>query len=102
MDELEFKLFPIAIIQDRYGGCYSKGKWVAISNYGDEDSEFDEYEMKLEYLLDSGMGDDVESRKFWDTYRDAKYLAVGSSPHEAMENLRKKNIDHIHSQKETN
>lgn len=84
--------YPIVIIQDRYGGAYSKGKWIAIA---DADDHVDECGA-------SGPWDssDVPCFTFWTSVREAwesspqlglfDWIAVGQTPDEALANLLKK------------
>lgn len=74
-------LYPIQILQDRYGGTYSGGKWVAVSNAN----------WNLEEVDNSINGDDVMARNYGDTIKDKKYVAVGDTPDEALKNLELKN-----------
>lgn len=69
--------WPIAIIQDRYMGTYSGGKWLAFTgawNHMDE-------------ISNGAHGDDVSACAF--DY-DQSWLAIGDTPDEALDNLRKK------------
>ena len=74
-------LWPIAIIEDRYMGTYSGGKWIAIANWR-EDS-------RLELIEDEGNGGDCEARDFW--YEPPSWAAVGDTPDAALAKLKSTN-----------
>lgn len=58
----EISHWPVAIIQDRYQGCYSSGEWLAISNA----DELIDGETRVAWALSRGpSGGDVEAREFW-------------------------------------
>lgn len=58
------------IVQDRYGGGYSRGAYTAWP--GDVPEEID--------------NDDVTASNFWDEHRDA-VIGLGSTPQEALDDL---------------
>jgi hypothetical protein len=83
-------LFPIVILQDRYGGSYSKGAWLAIACA-------DEPELttpagilnRAEFCLSAGPFDgDIEAREFWD--KPPPWIAVGNTPDGALANLKRR------------
>lgn len=69
--------WPIAIIEDRYAGTYSDGKWIA----------FIEAYKNWETICEGPHNDDVTARVF--DYSQ-NWLAVGNTPHEALCKLRDK------------
>ncbi len=90
------ELYPIAIIEDRYNGVYSKGKWVAIASSRFQMVAFVENCTNFEYLDNYGFGDDCEADKFWDTHKDELWIAVGDTPDEALKNLVEKQLPKDH------
>ena len=70
--------FPIALIEDRYMGSYSKGTWLAI----DAADIVTEGQSRISWCFENGPGgDDTEAREFW--ANPPKWIAVGSNPEEA-------------------
>lgn len=74
--------YPIAIVEDRYGGCYSGGNWLAIST---ADAEFRSTQ-RITYVLNYGPSDtDIPAMDFW---RDPpEWIAVGETPNAARDAL---------------
>jgi len=78
--------YPIAIIQDRYTGAYSRGLWLAIAS---ADTPFGGYVSRSGYCLDEGPhGDDCEAMDFW--IAPPPWIAVGNTPDEALRALQSK------------
>jgi hypothetical protein len=80
--------YPILIIQDRYGGVYSHGRWVAISQAFEESPE--ESESHLSILTNEGFGDDITASNFWHDVSCIDWIAVGKTPDEALRALTEK------------
>lgn len=78
--------YPIAIIEDRYTGAYSGGKWLAIS---EADTAHGGYLSRASLCLEEGPhGDDGEAMDFW---RDPPpWVAVGNTPDQALRALQSK------------
>ncbi|HVV94604.1 MAG TPA: hypothetical protein VHD15_14420 [Hyphomicrobiales bacterium] len=75
--------YPIAIIEDRYGGCYSGGRWLAIA--GADYLENGAY--RIVRCLEQGPhGDDSEAQDYWAD--PPSWIAVGETPDEAVAKLR--------------
>lgn len=75
-------IYPIVIMEDRYTGAYSGGRWIAIA-------KADELTGKVTRLAlcfkDGPSGGDPIALRFWD---DAPgWLAVGNTPNEARDAL---------------
>lgn len=76
---------PVAVIEDRYGGTYSGGGWLAISVA----DHIENGAYRVVRCLEGGPSDsDVEAREFWES--PPPWIAVGRSPNEAVEALRAK------------
>lgn len=68
-------IYPLVIIEDRYTGVYSNGKYTAWNMYFEDiPREIDE--------------DDVTCRNFWHSYEEV--VGLGDTPNEAVEDLRQK------------
>ena len=69
---MENELYPVTIVTDRYGGTYSKGRWLAFNLPPNE----------LPPEIDA---DDVTCYKFW---KNTDILVGrGSTPDEALKDL---------------
>ena len=75
--------FPIAVIEDRYGGIYSGEPWLAIgrADYPDNGG------YRIIHCLQGGPhGDDVEAAEFWAS--PPGWIAAGATPDQAVQNLK--------------
>ena len=80
---------PIAIVEDRYGGVYSRGEWIAVGEFDARDGSGHAVHTRLDYVMEHAHGDDVTAMRFWaDTAPALRWLAVGATPDEALANLR--------------
>lgn len=71
--------YPVAIIEDRYGGAYSRGKWLAVA-FADLDYDG---ETRASFVLTNGpSGSDGEAMCFWLDPPD--WIAVGDCPDDAL------------------
>ena len=78
--------YPIAIVQDRYTGVYSGGRWLAIACATDI---VDGNQTRVDFCLvsdDGPSGSDVEAGSFW--IDPPSWIAVGDTPDKALEKLR--------------
>lgn len=80
-------IYPIAILQDRYLGAYSKGEWFAIM-LADAPYRADDLDItRGAFCLDEGPnGSDEEAASFWKD--PPHWIAVGNTPQEALDALR--------------
>lgn len=70
--------WPIAIIEDRYGGTYSGGEWLAIA----EADAVENGAYRVVRVLEGGPhSGDTEAMLFWTN--PPKWIAVGNTPNEA-------------------
>jgi hypothetical protein len=69
--------YPCVIVNDRYGGSYSGGPWVAYPLFAEPEGP---------------SGQDHEATAFWDAYASApaQPIGVGETPDEALADLRAK------------
>ena len=77
------RLFPIAVIQDRYSGCYSGGTWLAIAVA--DHPENGAYRV-VRCLEDGPHGDDGDAQIFWAD--PPSWVASGETPDKAVERLK--------------
>ena len=70
------KLYPVTIIEDRYTGVYSGGKWTAWNCYPED-------------IPDDPDDDDVTCCTFW-TPTNSAQVGIGNTPDEALRDLERK------------
>ena len=88
--ELGQSLHPVMVLEDRYGGVYSGGPWLAI---GVAD-RLENGAYRAVRVLESGpSGDDVEAQFFWG--EPPSWIAVGQTPDEAVARLRAASDDEV-------
>lgn len=78
--------YPIAIVQDRYTGVCSGGRWLAIASATDL---LGDGMTRVDFCLgsdDGPSGSDLDAGLFW--IDPPSWIAVGSSPDEALAKLR--------------
>ena len=77
--------YPIFIIEDRYGGTYSRGNWLAVS-CADNRFKLESAKTRIEHIMEEGPhGGDTEAMSFWSD--PPNWIAVGNSPNDALKNL---------------
>lgn len=64
--------YPVTVVKDRYGGCYSGGRWVAFP--------LDTSEIPKEV-----MGEDIECGEFWDLNEEP--VGIGHWAEDAVDDL---------------
>ena len=84
--------YPVAVFQDRYGGAYCGGAWIAIAEASEP---YDQENTRAQFCLVGGagpFGDDVTAAMFWSS--PPEWIAVGPTPEAALEALhnRRKSI----------
>ena len=82
----DMRTYPIAVIEDRYGGTYSGGKWIAVADF--YASCGDALRSRLGVVVDGAHGDDLTAAEFGG--EKPEWCAVGNTPDEAIANLRAK------------
>lgn len=82
----EPSLYPVSILEDRYDGTYSGGSWIAIA----ASDEFIGDMTRYRYVYDGAHDGDDGAANFWAESKNCKWIAVGNSPQEALDNLRRK------------
>lgn len=83
-----FEHFPIVVVQDRYGGAYSRGKWLAIS----EADRLENGAYRIIRCLENGPhGDDSDAAEFW--ANPPTWIAVGQTPDEAVHKLQMRALE---------
>lgn len=68
-------LYPVAIVQDRYSGTYSKGGWLAVANH---DEAVSHEQTRWQAVEDGANGDDGSALCFW--IDPPPWIAVGDTP----------------------
>ena len=82
---LEGEMYPVVIVQDRYGGVYSGGEWLAVQN----GRKLENGAYRIIRVLDGApFDDDVEAHEFWSD--PPAWIAAGKSPNEAVAALEAK------------
>jgi hypothetical protein len=83
MSKISDALYPVAIIQDRYNGCYSHGQWLAISQAS---NWYRDTLTRVSWCLYEGPhGDDMDAMTFWQN--PPEWIAAGATPEEAIAKL---------------
>ena len=75
-------MYPVRIYQDRYGGSYSGGAWIAV--------DMKRATLGIPAIEEGILGGDVEVREFWFSVRDVKWIGVGPTPDGALAALESK------------
>ncbi|ARQ01444.1 hypothetical protein [Pseudorhodoplanes sinuspersici] len=79
MKTLSPPTFPIVVIEDRYGGAYSRGIWFAVARA----DVIIEGQSRGAWCLDHGPnGGDIEANIFW--HEPPMWVASGASPDAAL------------------
>ncbi|WP_205168882.1 hypothetical protein [Burkholderia sp. LMG 13014] len=88
------EMSPITLIEDRYSGAYSRGKWIAVAEHNEEYLPGID---RLHFVLDHDDGpfsDDLDAQTFWRRIAPTlSWIAVGNTPDEAIANLRTRYLD---------
>src|SRR3990167_6714134 len=75
-------IYPVAIIEDRYSGVHSGGKWLAIAE-ADASWHGSAPESRAQFCIEAGPSSgNSDARKFWASPPD--WIAVGNTPDEAL------------------
>lgn len=80
--------YPVAILEDRYTGCYSGGQWIAVARFLDQEPASSG--SRLDAVEAGAQGDDFEADDFWMLYGSLDWIAVGQTPDAALAALRRK------------
>ena len=72
-----YDLYPIVVMQARYGGTYEGGKWIAIGCFES---------IEKSGMTDYVSGDDCDALDFW-LSDEAKIIGRGSNPNSAVVDL---------------
>lgn len=79
--------YPIAVVEDRYSGTYSGGRWLAIAAA----DAFENGLTRVAFCVEDGpgpSGQDGDAMAFWS--EPPAWIAVGNTADAAIENLRKR------------
>lgn len=82
MDDLAFH--PVIVVQDRYGGSYSKGRWLAVAR---ADAPMPSQALsRIAWVMDDGPGgDDLSCAIFWT--EPPPWIAAAATPDQAVAEL---------------
>lgn len=72
---MQYDIYPLTLVFDRYCGTYSGGKWVAWNSYP-------------ECIPEGPDEDDVSCAEFW--MENTQVVGLGDTPDEAINDLRTK------------
>ena len=75
----DYIIYPLVVINDRYGGAYSGAEWTAWEDYPDA-------------IPDAIFGDDDSCFEFW-LKANKSNIGLGNTPEEAIADLRQKLIN---------
>jgi hypothetical protein len=79
----------MAIVEDRYGGTYSGGQWLAVGAFDTRDGSGYAVHTRLDFVMEHAHGSDLDAGDFWANVAPGlPWLAVGDTPDEALANLR--------------
>ena len=73
---IDYGIYPLTVLSDRYNGCYSGGRWTAWNKYPDD----------IPY---GPFGDDTSCMEFWRDERSFP-VGVGATPGAAIRDLKGK------------
>ena len=76
---IPIELYPVAIVQDRYGGGYSGGMWLAVVDC----TEAIAGRSRIDWVLNEGpSGGDGDAAEFW--CDPPSWIAAASNPDAAL------------------
>lgn len=75
------RLYPVAILQDRYNGTYSGGAWIAIAEADERlvDADGDTVSRYMDAFR-GAHGSDTEAMEYWQDRATRPWVAVGDTP----------------------
>tara|TARA_Y100000310_G_scaffold63233_1_gene58529 strand:- start:2022 stop:2282 length:261 start_codon:yes stop_codon:yes gene_type:complete len=80
----DLKTWPVAIVEDRYGGVYAGGAWIAVANF--DNACGDGMFTRLGHVMDNAHADDVTAMH----WQKPTWVGVGDTPDEALADLQEK------------
>jgi len=84
----DLMMWPIAILEDRYGGTYSGGAWLGIAEADEPLSEGGSVS-RLDYVQVGGpFGGDGDAMAFW--MEPPNWIVSAGSPNECLAKLRER------------
>jgi hypothetical protein len=87
-------LWPIKVLQDKFGGKYCGGPWIAYADNREDrdDTVWNESQAGYDREWKKGETAEVVAARFWKRCGSKWWIAVGKTPNEAVENLIRKGI----------
>lgn len=77
--------YPVAIVQDRYCGTYSRGEWLAVGDFEARDVRGPRGPTRLDFVMLNAHDSDPEAMEFWcGEAAELPWLAVGDTPDQAL------------------
>ena len=80
-------LWPVLIVEDRYGGAYSDGEWLAIA---DAHTLADGERTRLDVVEAGAWDGDCECMAFWADLGDVWWIGKGATPDAALADLNRR------------
>lgn len=81
-DSVSSSVYPVTVVQDRYQGIYSRGRWLAIANAKEHLGST----LRGGWVLENGpSGGDMDAAGFWSDAPD--WIASGDTPDDAFNKL---------------
>jgi hypothetical protein len=82
-------LGDVRVYQDRYGGSYSGGVWIAV--------DMERKTTDAARIEEGILGGDLEVMAFWREFANSQWLAVGATPNKAVATLEAKTGLRVHT-----
>lgn len=83
-------MYPVIIVESRYGGTYETGKWHAIPQFWFDKTKTEMSDDEWGYYCYL-YGDDCDAIDFWQSDFAIGKIGVGMTPDEALKDLYQKN-----------
>lgn len=71
-------IYPIIVVQTRYGGIYEGGPWAAFAGWSIDE---------IARAQEGAFGGDIECYQWWDRNKHDPTIAVGEEPGDAVERV---------------
>lgn len=82
-------MYPVIIVESRYGGTYESGRWHAIPRYWFDKTRQEMSDDEWGYYCYLH-GDDCDAIDFWQSDFAIKKIGVGMTPDEALNDMYQK------------
>jgi len=78
-------VYPVVIVEDRYAGVYSGGRWLAVANADKPAGGMSRIAFVMSHDGDAPGSDDGGAMAYWG--EPDEWIATGADPNEALQNL---------------